>query len=285
MQVKKLTYMMVTAGILLIIGIGIWLASAQPVRAQCGSQASSCKNCHETQGQKSVNNDGTAWHTQHAFGDFCYLCHGGNNQVTEKVAAHMGMVAPLVDINASCKSCHPADTLTKAQIYATTLGVQVGVDTGSSSSGQTAAAAATVTPSVGTSVSVQGAFSAPADSANLIDYVKQYNQTANGKTPTNWGNIILIVMALLLFLGGGGFIILNEKLVSVRFKVSFGDTRKIPSGNTGEYPADVVEMLPAMTSLNLHARNSLKKILDKPEKTDKVLNLINEVVSDSETEE
>src|SRR5450759_1323790 len=72
MQVKKLSIMMVTAGILLIIGMGIWLASAQPVHAQCGSQASSCKNCHETQGQMPVNNDGTAWHTQHAFGDFCY---------------------------------------------------------------------------------------------------------------------------------------------------------------------------------------------------------------------
>jgi cobalamin biosynthesis Mg chelatase CobN len=285
MQVKKLSIMMVTAGIIMIIGMGIWLASAQPVRAQCGSQASSCKNCHETQGQMPVNNDGTAWHTQHAFGDFCYLCHGGNNQATDKVAAHTGMVAPLVDINTSCKSCHPADTLAKAQIYATTLGVQVGADTGSSSSGQPATTTATATPPSGTSTSAQGAFSPPADSANLVDYVKQYNQTANGKSPSNWGNIILIVMAVLLFLGGGGFIVLNEKLVRVRFKVSFGDTRIVPSGKTGEYPADVVDMLPAMSGLNPHARNSLKKILDKPEKTDKVLNLINEVVSDSETEE
>jgi hypothetical protein len=195
------------------------------------------------------------------------------------------MVSPLVDINASCKSCHPADTLAKAQIYATTLGVQVGADPGSPSSGQSATTAATATPSSGTSASAQGAFSPPADSANLVDYVKQYNQTANGKSPTNWGNIILIVMAVLLFLGGGGFMILNEKLVRVRFKVSFGDTRRVPVENTGEYPADVVSMLPAMTSLNLHARNSLKKILEKPEKTDKVLSLINEVVSDSETEE
>jgi hypothetical protein len=195
------------------------------------------------------------------------------------------MVAPLVDINTSCKSCHPADTLAKAQIYATTLGVQVGADTGSSSSGQPATTTATATPPSGTSTSAQGAFSPPADSANLVDYVKQYNQTANGKSPSNWGNIILIVMAVLLFLGGGGFIVLNEKLVRVRFKVSFGDTRIVPSGKTGEYPADVVDMLPAMSGLNPHARNSLKKILDKPEKTDKVLNLINEVVSDSETEE
>jgi hypothetical protein len=285
MQVKKISIMLITCGVFLIIGMGIWLASAQPVRAQCGSQASSCKNCHETQGQMPVNNDGTAWHTQHAFGDFCYLCHGGNNQVTDKVAAHTGMVTPLVDINTSCKSCHPADTLAKAQIYATTLGVQVGTTTGSASTGQPAATVATATPSAGAPTSSQGAFSPPTDSANLVDYVKQYNQTANGKSPTNWGNIILIVMAVLLFLGGGGFMILNEKLVRVRFKVSFGDTRRVPNEKTREYPVDVMEMLPAMTRLNPHARNSLKKILDKPEKTDKVLNLIDEVVSDSETEE
>jgi len=284
MQVKKITIMMVTAGILLILATGIWLASAQPVLAQCGSQASSCKNCHETQGQDPVNNDGTAWHSQHAFGDFCYLCHGGNNQSTDKVTAHTGMVAPLTDINTSCKSCHPADTLAKAQIYATTLGVQVGADTGSSGSGQPATEA-TATPPAGTSANTQGAFAAPADSANLVDYVKQYNQTANGRTPTNWGNIILIVMALALFLGGGLFIILNEKLVKVRFKVSFGDTRKVPSEKSGEYPADVVDMLPAMTRLNPNGRNALKNILDEPEKTNDVLALINKVVSNSKAEE
>ena len=285
MQFKKLAFMMVAAGVLLIIGMGIWLASAQPVRAQCGSQASSCKNCHETQGQMPVNNDGTAWHSQHAFGDFCYLCHGGNNQATDKVAAHTGMVSPLVDINASCKSCHPADTMAKAQIYATTLGVQVGTDTSSPNSGQPAATVAAATPSAAASSNPPGAFSPPADRANLVDYVQQYNQTALGQTPTNWGNIILIVMAVLLFLGGGVFMILNEKLVRVRFKVTFGDTRKVLVENTGEYPGDVVDMLPAITGLNLHARQSLKKILEKTEKTNDVLNLINKVVSDSKTEE
>ncbi len=106
------------------------------VSAQCGSQASSCKNCHETQAQDPVNNDGTAWHTQHAFGDFCYLCHAGNNQATDKVAAHTGLVSPLADIDASCKSCHPNDTLTFAQTYAATLGQTIG--TGGSSFGKSA---------------------------------------------------------------------------------------------------------------------------------------------------
>ena len=122
MNQKRITFIIVAIGVLLVTG-SFFLMTATPAAAQCGSQASSCKNCHETQAQDPVNNDGTTWHTQHAFGDFCYLCHAGNNQATDKVAAHTGMVAPLADINASCKSCHPDDTLAKAQVYATTLGV------------------------------------------------------------------------------------------------------------------------------------------------------------------
>jgi hypothetical protein len=284
MQLKKIAIMIATSGLLLIIGTGIWLSYAQPVSAQCGSQASSCKNCHETQGQKPVNNDGTAWHTQHAFGDFCYLCHAGNNQATDKAAAHTGMVAPLSDINASCKSCHPADTLAKAQIYATTLGVKVGTDATSSGSGQPAAATATPGPP-SQSASAPAVASVPVNSADLVDYVQSYNQNVLGQTPTNWGNVILIVMAILMLLGGGGFIILNEKLVRFRFKVAFGDTRKVPDSYSSEYPGDVLDMLPAIAGLGPSARTSLKKILDTPEKTDKVLNLIEAVVSDPKTKE
>ena len=48
--------------------------------AQCGSQASSCKNCHEVKGENAVNAKGD-WHISHAFGDFlrvlpCGECGG-----------------------------------------------------------------------------------------------------------------------------------------------------------------------------------------------------------------
>ena len=59
MQRKKIFLFMIATGMLLVLGTGLWLATAQPVKAQCGSQASSCKNCHEVQGQDSVNSDGT----------------------------------------------------------------------------------------------------------------------------------------------------------------------------------------------------------------------------------
>ena len=107
---KKLSFLFLGAGLVLLVTVGIlFLVPAQAVSAQCGSQASSCKNCHETQAKDPVNNDGTAWHTSHAFGDFCYLCHGGNNQATDETTAHAGMVNPLADVMTSCKSCHASD--------------------------------------------------------------------------------------------------------------------------------------------------------------------------------
>ena len=125
MKQKRTTFIFLFIGLLFMVGSAT-LLMATPAKAQCGSQASSCKNCHETQAQDPVNADGTTWHTQHAFGDFCYLCHAGNNQATDKTAAHTGMVDPMTDIAASCKSCHPADLNAKAQIYATTLGITLG---------------------------------------------------------------------------------------------------------------------------------------------------------------
>ena len=72
MHVKKLYVMLVTAGLLVLIVSGIALVTVQPVKAQCGSQVSSCKNCHEVQAKDPVNNDGTGWHQSHAFGDLCF---------------------------------------------------------------------------------------------------------------------------------------------------------------------------------------------------------------------
>ena len=135
---KKPLVGMITAGIILIVSTSLWLGSATPVNAQCGSQSSSCKNCHEVQGEMPVNADGTGWHQSHAFGDFCYICHAGNNQATDKAEAHVGMVPPLTDIQASCQQCHVADLEERAEVYATTLGVDIGAgagDTGNATTG------------------------------------------------------------------------------------------------------------------------------------------------------
>ena len=104
MQIQryKITFFLVLAGLVLVFGSGLWLATASPASAQCGSQASSCKNCHEVQGEMPVNGDGTGWHHRTPLAIFAIICHAGNNQAQDKAEAHTGMVAPLSDVKAAC---------------------------------------------------------------------------------------------------------------------------------------------------------------------------------------
>jgi hypothetical protein len=115
------------------------------------------------------------------------------------------------------------------------------------------------------------------DDPNAVNYAANYNEIVLGKKPINWGNMILLGMIGLMLVGGGGFVIMREKLVNV----TFGDTRKVE----GEYPADVIEMLPQIAGLKSQARKSLKNVLDNPKKADKVLNLMDAVVSEKPEEE
>jgi len=284
MQRKKSLFLTTFGGLFLILGLLLWVTAVQ---AQCGSQTSTCKNCHEVQGQDPVNNDGTAWHQSHAFGDFCYLCHAGNQQATDKATAHQGMVPPLSDIQASCASCHPNDTEQRAEVYAKVLGVTVGYGSANS------ALATLATTPIGTesAASQQAAAVAPTpdqssvcaasntllsvDDPNVVDYTQLYNQVVLGQHPVNWGNIALVGLIGLVVLGGGGFMIFNEVKLHRASEVAI----------QGEYPEDVVELLPALTNLKAKSRKSLKNILDNPEKSDKVLGLIDEVVSDDKPEE
>jgi hypothetical protein len=275
LQHNKTTFFFILAGLVLVFGSGVWLATATPAKAQCGSQASSCKNCHEVQGQDPVNADGTAWHTSHAFGDFCYICHAGNQQATDKDASHQGLVDPMSDVKASCQQCHAADLDARAQVYATTLGITLGGD-----EANPASAAATPAPSSEQPASTQAAPASAEinyDDPNLVDYTARYNQIVLGQKPVNWGNVILVVMIVLIGVGGGLFVIYNERLV----KVSFGDTKPV----AGDYPADVVDMLPSLSKLKVSTRQSLKRLMDNPGKTEKVFGLIDEILTDKKEEE
>lgn len=271
MQYKNTALSFLFTGLAIVIAVGFYLTTATPVSAQCGSQASSCKNCHEAQAEMPVNADGTGWHQSHAFGDFCYICHAGNNQATDKAAAHEGMVAPLSDVAASCQQCHVADLDARAKVYADALGVTVG-----SGSAAPAAAESDAAP-----VSVDSAVSAPSNSCNevvvddpnTINYASNYDEIVLGKKPTNWGNMILMGMIGLMMVGGGGFVVTREKLINVKF----GDTKAVDN----EYPADVVEMLPKIASLKADTRKSLKNVLDN-KKADKVFDLMDAVTKKDE---
>ena len=275
MHHKKTAFSFLFAGLALVVAASIFLATALPASAQCGSQASSCKNCHEVQGQDPVNSDGTGWHQSHAFGDFCYICHAGNQQATDKAAAHQGMVDPLSDIKASCQQCHVADLDARAQVYATALGVDVGSGSTVPAAGTSDAAPASATVAA-SATSGQSCNEIVVDDPNAINYAQNYDEIVLGKKPINWGNSILVAMIGLLVVGGGGFVVTREKLVNVKF----GDTRKVEE----EYPADVVEMLPKIAGLKAGTRKSLKNVLDNPKKADKVLDLMDAVVSDKEEE-
>ncbi len=275
MQEKNIFRIMIAAGIFLVAVTAWWLAAAAPANAQCGSQASSCKSCHEVQGQKPVSSDSTAWHTSHAFGDFCYICHAGNNQAPDQTQAHQGMAPPLSDIKASCQQCHPGDLQERAQVYASALGVEIGA---ASAPANTSVAAA---PAQAAAAAVAAAAPTPAeinlDDPNLVDYAAHYNEIVLGKKPVNWGNLILVGLIGLVAIGGGGYVITREKLV----KVSYGNTQK--AGD--EYPAEVVEMLPALAGLKSTSRKSLKKVIENPKKAEKVLQLMEAVTSDTQNEE
>lgn len=201
----------------LAIGLGITVLALLPltfytppqtVEAQCGSSASSCKTCHEVQGEDPVNDSGE-WHTAHAFGDFCEFCHAGNVQAKTKDEAHQGLVDPLGDVQASCQSCHPDDYQARAQTYADILGVTLGAG-----GGATAGAATTVTGTVTGTVAgptaggdvVQGATldlsQVTAPGAMVVDYNELYSGGGEPKAPQeiNWGNIAFLVIDLILLI-------------------------------------------------------------------------------------
>ena len=218
---KRTTFItFITTGFLLVFIAAFWLATAQPVSAQCGSQASSCKDCHETQAQMSVNADGTGWHQSHAFGDFCYICHGGNTQSTDKDAAHTGMVPPLQDAKASCQQCHPKDLDARAKVYAD----QLGVTTGAADPAQPAADQ--TQPTCGPSITIaEPANGIPdekavvlAQPAETVDYVARYNENVLGVRKVNWGGIGLMTLIIVVAVGGSGFVATKKGWVTVTFE-------------------------------------------------------------------
>jgi hypothetical protein len=270
---KSYSLILLGLGSLLVAGL-LFIWPASPASAQCGSQASSCKSCHEVQAQDPVNADGTGWHQSHAFGDFCYMCHAGNPQSTVKDEAHAGMVAPLSDVNAACAQCHPADLMDRAQVYAAALGVEVG-EGGSGDTGGEAAAPAEAEPAS------QPAEEAPAPAAmvtggdEVVDYVAQYDETVKGVKNVNWGNVVLGVMIVVMGVGGGGFVYQNERrlrglpILPLRKAARPAVTAQVPV--VEGYSTEVTALLPQLARLNPVGLHSLKKLLADPDQANELL--------------
>lgn len=243
--------------------------------AQCGSQASSCKNCHEVKGEDSVNAKGD-WHISHAFGDFCEFCHAGNVQATDKAAAHQGLVQPLSDVKANCSSCHADDYQTRAEKYATVLGVTVGASSGSQppaasagpgqSSAQPPAQQPPAQPAQETAP--KPAMVLP-PKAEIVDYTKPANAV-------NMGNVITALLLIITVVGGGAFVYWNEKrLRKAKGAVAAG----VVAQSTGEeavtsinqLPAEVVKLLPTLKQLDPRTLKALRIILSDRRRGEELL--------------
>ena len=271
-------YLYLPMSILIMLGITLLWPTA-PAEAQCGSQASSCKNCHEVQGEDPVNNDGTDWHESHAFGDFCEFCHAGNVQATDADGAHTGMVPPLSDVEAGCASCHPDDLMEVSEVYAVALGVTIGeggdtpadggaaTDSNAATDDGSATESETATTSSSSTTSMSASNEMVVNDPNTVDYVERYDELVLGITPKNWGNIALVGLIAVTIVAGGVFIIKNENL--------FGGGGETAVSNT--YPADAVAMLPQITEMNNGGRNALGRLLQKPKEAGHLFQSISKV--------
>lgn len=271
---KSLPFVLIALGVLVAAGLlAFW--PTQAANAQCGSQASSCKNCHEVQSQDPVNNDGTGWHQSHAFGDFCYLCHAGNPQSPDEAIAHEGMVPPMSDVKAGCQSCHPADLMERAEVYATALGVEIGTGSagssptgGSPSTGSTDASSTSSAPEMVVDTSSAG--------SDVIDYNQMYAETVLGVKTVNWGNLILWVLIAATALGGGAFVFINER--KLRGLPAFPSASAKPGGDAPAavvkvpgYSDEVAATLPLIAKLNPVGLTALNRLLENPEEANDLL--------------
>ena len=291
MQIRKYSYWIPILLAALTIGSLLLFWPSSQANAQCGSQASSCKNCHEVQGKDPVNNDGTGWHESHAFGDFCEFCHGGNVQSMVEADAHANMVNPLDNVQAICGNCHPQDAMEKAKVYASALGVQASEGGGAGGSGATGGGSTSdggsgsaESPSSGeTSSPAPGDSSGEASSGSslvvgggeILDYTQQYDATVLGKREINWGNIILTIMILGVAFGGGSYVFWNER--RLRYKSSGIKSKAAEETHTPDLPQiedvppEVVALLPKIAELNPVGLRALQRLLENPEEASELL--------------
>jgi uncharacterized protein len=192
---------LITGAFLLSLTLLFLLLPAKPAKAQC-KNLSSCKNCHEVQGQLAVSKNG-AWHIDHAPYDLCAVCHGGDREAQDAATAHKTMVTSLSDMPGSCTSCHSADLEQRFNKYAAQLNV-----TGTSA---LAAAQKANNP-------LQGAEQFFGQQPAVVSADTETEAAAPTAKPVNkTGNIVLGGLLVAILVAGAGYITWNErKLAKIR---------------------------------------------------------------------
>ena len=247
----------------------------------------------------SVANNGD-WHKVHAFGDFCEFCHAGNVQSTAQDEAHTGMVAPLGDVKASCQGCHPNDYQPLAQIYASTLGVNLTAGGAGGDGNANPPANSGASSSGDSSACTTGATSVSAPlGGEEIDFNLLYAEaTATPPLVSNWGNVILL---LLIFGTVGAFFVTAWSWENWGQKVAGWINRNVSPipqaiaaaavrGDGGRAVTDPAQMeallaqkpelqklLPRLVNLPPETLASLDTLLANPERGSEILAAINQV--------
>lgn len=264
MQKKHIGFLLLLAVTVAVIG---FIAMPRPADAQCGSSASSCKDCHEVKKTAPVNTKG-AWHTQHAFGDFCAFCHSGNTKSKDQTAAHTGMLGPLDDVKGACQSCHPNDYMDRAKKYADTLGKPIG--SGGTSASPASASGTTTTASAGNCGPA-----APAGSLT-IDLNKVY-AGIDQKGPNVLGNGILIGLIVVVALVLAGLMFYYEKPLPrgiAAFRQLLATPVLAPESANGAPVAQRPELgtlLPLLSSIDASTLRALQTLLADQENGPRIL--------------
>jgi hypothetical protein len=199
----------------LVLPILVLMATPQPnVSAQCGSQASSCKNCHEVQGKDPVASKGQ-WHIDHAANDYCEFCHAGNVQATDKDKAHVGMVNPGDSLKASCGGMCHQDYQARADKYIA-AGMKVGGGAAqppaASSGGQAPVAAAPAAQPTAQPVAPAAPKPAaqPPASGQIVDFNRPRPSLEANRSAINVGNMVLGALVVLVFIAGAAIVFSGE---------------------------------------------------------------------------
>jgi len=178
---------------LLSFSVVLLLSFSKIVQAQCGASLSSCKTCHEVKRAKPVSNQGP-WHQQHAFGDFCEFCHGGNTAAKDEAGAHQGInTMPLKNAGNTCSSCHPDDFKERALKYAAVLKINLD-NLETSESGQGGPAQTSQGSQESVSAPTSGSTIAIPSGGEVVDFNVLLHEKEEHKI--NMGNIILILLIL-----------------------------------------------------------------------------------------
>jgi hypothetical protein len=116
--VRLAACLLLLAGALTLASVGYFTPPPASIARAAGS---ACLECHEVQAKHPVSALGS-WHVQHASGDLCGVCHGGQPLAQDEATAHQGTRRnPMENPQASCAICHPAEYEEQVAVYSAEL--------------------------------------------------------------------------------------------------------------------------------------------------------------------